>query len=76
MSEEQKAHDAGRGARKGFNRESIRNVLIVAVSLSLVCSVMVSATAVILKPKQEQNEALNRKKNVLLVSYPLDFTPT
>ncbi|WP_405231927.1 Na(+)-translocating NADH-quinone reductase subunit C [Lentisalinibacter salinarum] len=68
MSEERKAQDAGRGARKGFNRESIKNVLIVAVSLSLVCSVLVSATAVILKPMQERNEALNMKKNVLLVA--------
>jgi Na+-transporting NADH:ubiquinone oxidoreductase subunit C len=68
VSEERKAQDAGRGARKGFNRESIKNVLIVAVSLSLVCSVLVSATAVILKPMQERNEALNMKKNVLLVA--------
>lgn len=72
MSEERKAQDAGRGARKGFNRESIKNVLIVAVSLSLVCSVLVSATAVILKPLQEQNEALNMKKNVLLVAGMLE----
>ncbi|MEJ2604310.1 MAG: Na(+)-translocating NADH-quinone reductase subunit C [Gammaproteobacteria bacterium] len=68
MSEEHKAETAGRGARKGFNRESIRNVLVVAVSLSLVCSVLVSAAAVILRPLQEQNETLNRKKNVLLVA--------
>lgn len=68
MSEERKAQDAGRGARKGFNRESIQNVLVVAVGLSLVCSVLVSAAAVILRPLQEQNETLNRKKNVLLVA--------
>jgi Na+-transporting NADH:ubiquinone oxidoreductase subunit C len=68
VSEQHKAETAGRGARKGFNRESIRNVLVVAVSLSLVCSVLVSAAAVILRPLQEQNETLNRKKNVLLVA--------
>ncbi len=68
MSEERKAQDAGRGARKGFNRESIQNVLVVAVGLSLVCSVLVSAAAVMLRPLQEQNETLNRKKNVLLVA--------
>ena len=54
--------------RKGFNRESISNVLIVAVSLSLACSVMVSATAVVLRPLQEQNEVLNLKQNVLTVA--------
>ncbi len=56
------------GGRKAFNRESIGNVLLVAVVLSLTCSVMVSATAVILRPMQEQNEVLNLKQNVLTVA--------
>ena len=55
-------------AGKTFDRESIRNILVVAVSLSLVCSILVSATAVTLRPLQARNEALNRKQNVLTVA--------
>ena len=39
-------------ADKSFDRDSVSNTLIVAVGLSLVCSVLVSATAVVLKPVQ------------------------
>ena len=60
---------ASQGAKRPrFDRESIANVLIVAVSLSLVCSVLVSSTAVLLQPRQERNEILNRQKNVLQVA--------
>lgn len=55
-------------ARKEFNRDSISNTLIVAVGLSLVCSVIVSSAAIVLKPVQERNEELFRKQIILDVA--------
>ena len=52
----------------GRSRDGIANTLIVAIGVSLVCSVLVSATAVVLKPLQERNQALNRQKIVLEVA--------
>jgi Na+-transporting NADH:ubiquinone oxidoreductase subunit NqrC len=40
------------GPVRDTGRDSIRNTLLVAVGLSLVCSVLVAGTAVILKPVQ------------------------
>ncbi|WP_022850322.1 Na(+)-translocating NADH-quinone reductase subunit C [Limisalsivibrio acetivorans] len=45
--------------------DSRKNTIIVALVLSVVCSVLVSATAVLLKPMQDKNRSLERKKNVL-----------
>ncbi len=45
--------------------DSIKNVIIVALSLCIVCSVIVSAAAVLLKPIQVKNKTLNLKENVL-----------
>lgn len=39
----------------------------VALTLCLVCSVAVSAAAVVLKPIQEQNKLLDKKKNILQI---------
>lgn len=50
------------------NRDSIRNTLIVAVSVALVCSIFVSAAAVLLQPLQEQNETRFRQRIVLEVA--------
>jgi Na+-transporting NADH:ubiquinone oxidoreductase subunit C len=50
------------------NRDSIANTFIVAISVSLVCSILVSAAAVVLKPRQELNETRNRQKIVLEVA--------
>lgn len=50
------------------SRDSISNTFIVAISVSLVCSILVSAAAVLLKPKQEENETLYRQKIVLEVA--------
>jgi Na+-transporting NADH:ubiquinone oxidoreductase subunit C len=46
-------------------RESISNVLIVAISVCLVSSIVVSATAVTLKPIQQRNAELDRQRNIL-----------
>ena len=48
-----------------FNKEGLRNTLFVAVALCLVCSVIVSTAAVLLKPVQKANQALDQKQNIL-----------
>lgn len=53
---------------KPRNRDSIRNVLLVAVGVSFVCSVLVSATAVLLRPQQVLNETRYRQEIVLDVA--------
>jgi Na+-transporting NADH:ubiquinone oxidoreductase subunit C len=47
------------------SNDSISKTLIVAFSLCIVCSVIVSTAAVVLKPSQEANQALDRKRNIL-----------
>ncbi len=47
------------------SHESTSKTLLVAFSLSLVCAVFVSAATVMLKPVQEVNQALDRKRNIL-----------
>ena len=45
-----------------------RKILAVAVALCLVCAVLVSSAAVLLKPLQERNQALALKRQVLAVA--------
>ncbi len=47
------------------NNDSISRTLIVTILLCVVCSVVVSASAVLLKPKQIANKDLDRKSNIL-----------
>lgn len=47
------------------SRESTRKTLLVALCLCVVCSIVVSGTAVILKPMQDENRILDRNKNIL-----------
>ncbi len=47
------------------SNDGIRKTLIVAFSLCIVCSVIVSAAVVMLKPVQEVNKTLDRKRNIL-----------
>jgi Na+-transporting NADH:ubiquinone oxidoreductase subunit C len=47
------------------SNDSIGKILKVAFSLCIVCSVVVSAAAVVLKPAQEANKTLDRKRNIL-----------
>ena len=41
-----------------FNREGLGNILFVAIALCLVCSILVSSAAVILKPQRLLNQEL------------------
>lgn len=47
------------------NKDSIANIITVALSLCLVAAIAVSAIAVGLKPKREANKELDRAKNIL-----------
>lgn len=47
------------------NKDSVSKTLLVAVSLCIVCSVVVSTAAVLLKPSQTANKALDYKRNIL-----------
>ncbi len=51
-----------------MQRDSISNTFIVAASLCLICSLLVSAAAIQLKPRQDKNSELYRKRNVLDVA--------
>lgn len=47
------------------SNDTVRKILIVAITLSIVFSVVVSGAAVILRPAQERNEALSTRSNML-----------
>ncbi len=51
-----------------FNRDSMSNTLIVAIGISLVCSILVASAAVVLKPRQQLNEEQYRQRIVLDVA--------
>ncbi len=54
--------------KKKFDRDSISNTLTIAIGLSLVCSIIVSSAAIVLKPIQVQNEELFRQQIILDVA--------
>ncbi|MEM1111087.1 MAG: Na(+)-translocating NADH-quinone reductase subunit C [Pseudomonadota bacterium] len=45
--------------------DSIKKILTVAFALCIVCSVVVSTAAIILKPAQQANKSLDMKRNIL-----------
>jgi len=53
-------------------RETIGKTLAVATILAVVCSVLVSAAAVGLRPMQEANKLLEKQKNVLMAAGMFD----
>lgn len=55
-------------AKGKINRDSIGNVLFVAIGVSLVCSVLVASAAVMLKPRQLLNEEEYRQRIILDVA--------
>lgn len=52
----------------GQKRDSVQNTLVVAISLSFVCSLLVASTAVLLKPKQLENAERYRQAIILEVA--------
>lgn len=54
------------------SNDSIKKTLLVAVALCIVCSLVVSGAAVLLKPAQVKNKALDRKSNILAAAGMLE----
>ena len=50
------------------NKDSITNIVVVALSLCLVAAIAVSSIAVGLKPTREANKELDRAKNILIAA--------
>lgn len=50
------------------NNDTIKKTIIVALSLCIVCSVVVSTAAVMLKPMQIKNKELDFKRNILMAA--------
>ncbi|MBB3168506.1 Na(+)-translocating NADH-quinone reductase subunit C [Simiduia aestuariiviva] len=50
------------------NNDTIKKTIIVALSLCIVCSVVVSTAAVLLKPMQIENKELDFKRNILMAA--------
>jgi Na+-transporting NADH:ubiquinone oxidoreductase subunit C len=59
---------AERQDKPARSRDSVANTLIVALSLSLVASVLVATAAIFLKPVQERNEARYKQQIILDVA--------
>lgn len=58
------------------NKDSVSRTLLTAFALCLVCSIIVSGAAVMLKPLQEANKTLDRKRNILAAAGMLDESKT
>ncbi len=58
------------------SNDGIKKTLLVAFLLCLVCSVVVATAAVMLKPAQEINKSLDRKRNILAAAGMLDDSKT
>lgn len=50
------------------NKDSVGGTISIVVLLSLVCSLIVAGSAVLLKPTQEEQKALDKQKNILNVA--------
>lgn len=53
-------------------RDSLRHTVLVALGVSVVCSVFVSAAATVLKPAQARNKLLDEKRNILAAAGMLE----
>ncbi len=54
------------------SKDGVSRTLFTALALCLVCSIIVSAAAVMLKPAQEANKALDKKRNILAAAGMLE----
>ena len=50
------------------DKDSIKNIVIVALSVCFVCAIVVSGAAVSLKPERLANKELDRNKNILIAA--------
>ena len=58
-----------------YDKDSIKNVVMVALGVCFVCAIIVSMAAVQLKPLQVANKELDRNKNILMKNEPNLFNP-
>lgn len=56
------------------NRNSIAHILKVTLTLCLFCAVIVSSAAIILRPLQQENKAIERNANMLAAAGRLDLS--
>lgn len=68
MSSDTLAPEPTEAAKPEFDRDSTANTIKVAVQLCLLCSVIVSLCAVVLRPMQERNKKLYEQENILRAS--------
>ncbi len=54
------------------SKDGVSRTLFIALALCLVCSIIVSGAAVLLKPAQEVNKALDKKRNILAAAGMLE----
>lgn len=54
------------------SKDSVGGTIKVALILCVICSVFISSAAVILKPFQENNKAMDRNKNILIAAGMFD----
>ncbi|MCB1647416.1 MAG: NADH:ubiquinone reductase (Na(+)-transporting) subunit C, partial [Pseudomonadales bacterium] len=50
------------------SKDSMKNILVVALGVCFVCAVIVSGAAVSMKPQRLENKALDRSKNILIAA--------
>jgi len=51
-----------------YDKDSMKSILVTALSVCLVCAIVVSAAAVALKPQRLANKELDRNKNILIAA--------
>lgn len=68
MSKENQTEASGFGKVLAMSNDSTAKTIIMATLVCLVCAVLVSVSAVSLKPLQILNKELDKKKNILLVA--------
>jgi len=64
--------DAYKAKVLALSNDSLEKTIAVALSLCFVCAILVSFAAVALKPLQQENKAMDMKKNILDVAGLLD----
>ncbi len=51
-----------------MSNDSVKRTMLVALALCVVCSILVSAAVVLLRPRQEENRRIEELKNILIAS--------
>lgn len=51
-----------------MNNDSVKRTVLVALVICVVCSILVSAAVVLLRPRQEKNRRIDQLKNILIAA--------